>query len=58
MDITEKDFGEDDLKLQPKVKDKAIEIANYLIKTKGYSKNKAIPIAVQQAKEWFLEMEG
>lgn len=44
--------------LDPKIKDKAVEIAIELIKNKKMKKEKAVLEGIKQAKEWFLDLEG
>ncbi|TCI24704.1 MULTISPECIES: hypothetical protein [Exiguobacterium] len=46
-----KDYPESLKNFDPLVKKKAIDIANALI-AQGYSDQKAIPIATEQAKKW------
>ena len=38
--------------LEPEVRDKAIEIANALVTEEHYADGKAIPIAIDKAKEY------
>ena len=38
--------------LPPEVREKAIEIANALLREMGYDEGKAIRIAIAKAKEW------
>lgn len=44
--------------LEPKVRDKAIEIANQLKENHTVSELSIVPEAIKQAQEWFLELEG
>lgn len=44
--------------LNPKVRDKAIEIARHLIEDEGYTEGEAIQKAIQKAEEWFLNTQG
>lgn len=44
--------------LRPRVKEKALEIANRLMEEENYSKEEALQKAVQMADEWFYESEG
>lgn len=44
--------------LIPKVREKAIEIANQLLKSGKYNKEEAIHKAIQEAEEWYYESEG
>ena len=46
-----KDYPESLKNFDPLVKKKAIDIANALL-AQGYSEQKAIPIATEQAKKW------
>lgn len=44
--------------LQPKVRMKAMEIANELIHKKAYSEQEAIDEGIKKAQEWFYNLEG
>ncbi|HQS07148.1 MAG TPA: hypothetical protein PLT16_16105, partial [Daejeonella sp.] len=44
--------------LEPKVMEKAIEIANQLKKEGRIKESSIVDEAIQQAQEWFLNMEG
>ncbi|WP_276348933.1 hypothetical protein [Daejeonella sp. JGW-45] len=44
--------------LDPKVREKAIEIANQLKKEGRINELTVVDEAIQQAQEWFLNMEG
>jgi hypothetical protein len=44
--------------LDPKIKDKAINIAIELIKKKKMNRESALKEGIKQAKEWFLDLEG
>ncbi|MGB4398018.1 MAG: hypothetical protein WBJ10_01515 [Daejeonella sp.] len=44
--------------LDPKVRGKAIEIANQLKKEGRIKESTLVVEAIQQAQEWFLNMEG
>ena len=57
MDWTFEDFPVELNQLNVKVKNKAIEIANDLVK-QGYSKEEAIKTAIKQAEEWYYNSEG
>lgn len=46
------DFPDSLKNLQPPIKKKAIDIANAMVE-EGYDENRAIPIAISQAKEWY-----
>ena len=52
------DFKTDLDKLNPTVREKAIEIANKLIEQDHFSKEKAITEAIVRAKEWFYDLGG
>lgn len=49
---TKDDYPDSFRNLDEKTRNKALEIANSLLKTQGMDKNKAIPIALKKAKEW------
>jgi hypothetical protein len=57
-----KDQGEDLEKnlddLEPKIKEKAINIAIHLIKKYKINREDALKEGIKQAKEWFLDLEG
>lgn len=44
--------------LNPRTREKAIELLNALIDSNIYSEQEAIALAIQQAEEWFYEAEG
>ena len=44
--------------LDPKIKEKAIEIAIHLINDKKMQEEEALKEGVKQAKEWFIDLEG
>lgn len=44
--------------LTPQVREKALEIAEQLMKKGGISEEKAIQLAVVRAEEWFYDSEG
>jgi len=44
--------------LDPKVREKAIEIANKLNKEGRIKESAVVDEAIQQAQEWFLNLEG
>ncbi len=52
------DFKTDLDKLNPTVREKAIEIANILIEQDDFSKEKAIKEAIVRAEEWFYDLGG
>lgn len=58
MEWTFEDFETDLKDLAPKVRIKALEIANKLKKKENYSKDKAIKEAIVRAQEWFYDTEG
>lgn len=58
MEWTFEDFETDLKDLAPKVRIKALEIANKLKKKEKYSKDKAIKEAIVKAQEWFYDTEG
>lgn len=51
MPWTKKDYPDAMKNLDKKVRDKAIDIANALLE-EGYEDGRAIPIAIDKAKEW------
>jgi uncharacterized protein YdaT len=58
MDWMFEDFKTDLDKLNPTVREKAIEIANKLIEQDHSSKEKAITEAIVRAEEWFYDLGG
>ncbi|WP_174733016.1 DUF2188 domain-containing protein [Mesobacillus harenae] len=52
MPWTNNDYPDSMKNLKPDVRDKAIEIANALVEEEGYEDGKAIPIAIDKAKEY------
>lgn len=52
MPWTKKDYPDAMKNLDKEVRDKAIEIANALVKEEKMEEGRAIPIAISQAKEW------
>jgi len=44
--------------LQPKVKEKALQIAGELNKNKNYSEEEALIEGIKRAEEWFYNLEG
>lgn len=52
MPWTKKDYPDSMKNLDPNIREKAIEIANELVED-GYEDQRAIPIAITQAKEWY-----
>lgn len=44
--------------LNPRTREKAIELLNKLTSNNIYSESEAITLAIQQAEEWFYEAEG
>lgn len=51
-------FKNDLESLTPKVKEKALEIANGLMKKEGISEKAAITEAIKRAEEWFYDLGG
>ena len=51
MPWTKNDYPDSMKNLDKKVRDKAIDIANALL-DEGYEEGRAIPIAIDKAKEW------
>jgi uncharacterized protein YdaT len=58
MPWTATDYPEEMKKLDPKVRLKAIEIANTLVREKGYEEKKAIALAITRAEQWAFDKEG
>lgn len=58
MDWTFEGFKSDLNSLNPTVKEKAIIIANELMKEGKYSEKEAITEAIKRAEEWFYDREG
>ena len=52
------DFDADLKDLSPEAREKAIEIANKLMKESGYTEEKAIKEGIKKAEEWFYDLEG
>ncbi|PLR98861.1 hypothetical protein [Bacillus sp. T33-2] len=52
MPWTQDDYPVSMKNLDPKVRNKAIEIANALVEDEKYEDGKAIPIAIDKAKEY------
>ena len=44
--------------LNPAVREKALEIANELMKEEKFTEKEAIAEAIKQAEEWFYDLEG
>ncbi|MFF5384181.1 hypothetical protein [Pedobacter suwonensis] len=44
--------------LTPQVREKAIEIANDLKKTKEVSELNIVEVAINRAQQWFINLEG
>lgn len=58
MKWTSKNYPLEMEELEPRVKEKAIEIANRLKQEGEVKELSIVDQAIKQAKEWFLEMEG
>lgn len=58
MKWTFENFGADLKDLHPRVRQKALEIANRLMEKGGYTKGEAIREAITEAEEWFLDSQG
>lgn len=58
MEWTFENFKADLINLTPEVREKAIEIANRLMKKGGISEDEAIKKGIKRAEEWFLDSEG
>jgi len=58
MEWTFENFKADLNNLTPEVKERAIEIAEKLMKKGGVSEDEAIKKGIKRAEEWFLDSEG
>ncbi|UZH54152.1 hypothetical protein JRG66_09085 [Salinimicrobium tongyeongense] len=58
MDWIFENFKTDLNALDPLVKEKALYIANQLMRQGKYSEKEAITEAIKRAEEWFYDMEG
>ena len=58
MKWTFENFEADLNDLNPKIRDKALEIANRLMEEKEYSEEEAIEEAITEAEEWFLDSQA
>lgn len=58
MSWTFEDFSVELEDLADEVRQKALEIANQLRQEKNYSKERAIRKAIEQAEEWYYNLEG
>lgn len=58
MDWTFENFKTDLDELSPTVREKALEIAQQLVKEKKYTEKKAIAEAIIKAEEWSYDLEG
>lgn len=58
MTWTFEDFGADLKELDPRVRDKALEIANRLMEEEEYTEGEAVKEAIKQAEEWFLDRQA
>ncbi len=58
MDWMFKDFKPDLDSLDPRVKEKALEIAKQLVSEKNYTKKRAISDAIVKAEERFYDLGG
>ena len=52
------DLGKNIEDLEPKIKEKAVNIAIHLIKKYKMNREDALKEGIKQAKEWFLDLEG
>lgn len=57
MEWTFERLGVDLKELNPKVREKALELANQL-KEEGYTDAEAIRQAIKEAEEWYLDTQG
>jgi uncharacterized protein YdaT len=51
-------FQENLQQLNPQVREKAVEIAQKLIKEENYKEKAAVEEAISRAEEWFYDLEG
>ncbi len=58
MPWTKNDYPASMKNLEPEVRDKAIEIANSLVTEEHYDDGKAIPIAIDKAREYVENHEN
>lgn len=58
MPWTKNDYPASMKNLEPEVRDKAIEIANALVTEEHYDDGKAIPIAIDKAREYVENHEN
>lgn len=58
MDWTFENFNTDLDRLNPDVRKKALEIAKKLMADGKHSESQAIKEAINQAQEWFYDLEG
>lgn len=58
MKWTFENFKTDLDDLDPRVREKALEIANNLMEKDDYSEERAIEEAIKEAEEWFLDRQG
>ena len=58
MKWTFEDYGADLKNLNPRVRDKALEIANRLMEEEDYSEGEAIKQGIKEAQEWNLDRQG
>ncbi len=58
MEWTFDDFKTDLDALSPEIREKALKIAQQLVKEKNYTGKAAIAEAIIKAEEWFYDLEG
>ena len=58
MDWMFEDFRTDLDSLDPVIKEKALDIANQLMKQGKLTEKEAITEAIKRAEEWFYDLEG
>lgn len=58
MDWTFEDVNTHLENLQPKVKEKALVIADELSRNKDYTEEEALIEGIKRAEEWFYNLEG
>ena len=58
MDWTPENFPLEMKDLDPRVREKAIEIANELRITREVSELNIVEVAINRAQQWFISLEG
>lgn len=58
MTWTEQNFPMEMKDLDPRVREKALEIANELKNTREVSELNIVEVAINRAQQWFINLEG